>query len=105
MQGVRDYTKFLKRGFGRTAHLVSIDIRNKRMTREKGIELVKNYDGFKPHALEYFLKIIDMTEDEYYEEVFKHVVEPHKPEKLDVLKSKISNKKPKDFDDYFKKTF
>ncbi len=105
MQGVRDYTKFLKRGFGRTSHLVSIDIRNKRMSREKGIELVKNHDGFKPHALEYFLKITGMTENEYYEEVFKHVVEPHKPEKLDVLKSKISNKKPKDFDNYFKKTF
>ena len=105
MQGVRDYTKFLKRGFGRTAHLVSIDIRNKRMTREKGIELVKNYDGFKPHALEYFLKIIDMTEDEYYEEVFKHVVEPHKPEDMDTLKSKISNKRPKDFDNFFKKYF
>ena len=105
LQGVRDYTKFLKRGFGRTSHLVSIDIRNKRMTREKGMELVKNNDGFKPHALEYFLKITDMTEDEYYQEVFKHVVKPHKPEKLDLLKSKISNKKPKDFDNFFKKTF
>ena len=26
-----------------------------------------------------------MTEDEYYEEVFKHVVEPHKPEDMDTL--------------------
>ena len=45
MQGVRDYIKFLKRGFGRTAHLVSIDIRNKRLSRERGIELTKLYDG------------------------------------------------------------
>ena len=33
MQGVRDY-KIFKRGFGRTAHLTSIDIRNNRMSRE-----------------------------------------------------------------------
>ena len=75
------------------------------MKREDAVELVKNYDGFGPHALDYFLKITGISEDEYYETVFKHVVEPHKPEKLDVLKSKISNKKPKDFDNYFKKIF
>ena len=34
MQGVRDYIKYLKRGYGRTAHLVSIDIRNGRIDRE-----------------------------------------------------------------------
>ena len=35
MQGVRDYIKFLKRGFGRTAHLTSIDIRNNRLSRRR----------------------------------------------------------------------
>ena len=39
MQGVRDYIKFLKRGFGRTSHLASIDIRNKRLNREEGMDL------------------------------------------------------------------
>ena len=34
MQGVRDYLKFIKRGFARTTHLTSIDIRNGRLTRE-----------------------------------------------------------------------
>ena len=41
MQGVRDYIKYLKRGFGRTSHLTSIDIRNKRMKREEAKELEK----------------------------------------------------------------
>ena len=41
MQGVRDYLKFLKRGVGRTNHLVGIDIRNKRMTRERAINIIK----------------------------------------------------------------
>ena len=59
MQGVRDYIKFIKRGFGRTSHLVSIDIRNNRLDREKALDLVKIYDGKKPRALETFLKILE----------------------------------------------
>ena len=39
-----DYFKFLKYGFGRTTDHVSIEIRYGRMTREKGIELVKKYE-------------------------------------------------------------
>lgn len=105
LQGLRDYTKYLKRGFGRTSHLTSIDIRNDRMKRDEAVELVKNYDGYRPHALDYFLKITGMSEDEYYKTVFKHVVEPHKPENINTLKSKKSNKKPKDFDNFFKKIF
>ena len=105
MQGLRDYTKYLKRGFGRTSHLTSIDIRNNRMNRDEAVELVKNHDGYRPHALDYFLKITGMTEEEYYNIVFKHVVKPHKPENIDILKSKKSNKKPKDFDAFFKRTF
>src|SRR6185369_10240658 len=33
MQGARDYIKFLKRGYGRTAHLTSIDVREGRISR------------------------------------------------------------------------
>ena len=35
MQGSRDFIKYLKRGYGRTTHLASIDIRNNRLKREK----------------------------------------------------------------------
>ena len=75
--GVRDYLKFIKRGFGRTAHLTSIDIRNKRLTREKAIELVNKYDGKRPSALDVFLKMLDITEDEFNEIVAKHVFSPY----------------------------
>ena len=75
--GVRDYLKFIKRGFGRTAHLTSIDIRNKRLTREKAIELVNKYDGKRPSALDVFLKMLDITEDEFNEIVAKHVISPY----------------------------
>ena len=47
--GLHDYLKFVKYGFGRATDHVGIDIRNKRMTREEGLELVKKYDGKYPH--------------------------------------------------------
>ena len=58
MQGTRDYIKFLKRGFGRTSHLTSIDIRHGRKTREEAINLVKEYDGKKPKSLDFLCKIL-----------------------------------------------
>ena len=88
MQGVRDYIRYIKRGFGRTSHLVSIDIRNNRLSREQGIELVKKYDGKRPNSLDYFLKIMKLKEDDFYDIVFDHVVSPHKPESKEELKSK-----------------
>jgi len=76
-QGVRDYAKFIKRGFGRTNHLVNIDIRNKRMTREKGWELTLIHDGKRPPSLDLFLKFVDLTEEEFERIVMTHQVSPH----------------------------
>ncbi len=77
MQGVRDYIKYLKRGFGRTAHLTSIDIRNNRMSREKALELVAKYDGRRPAALDPFLRILGLSEQQFMDIVSKSVVAPH----------------------------
>ncbi len=101
MQGVRDYIRYIKRGFGRTSHLVSIDIRNKRMTREEGVKLVKKYDGKRPKSLDYFLKIMNINEDQFYEIVLDHVVQPHKPESVKNLKLNRLNKSPEDFKNLF----
>lgn len=85
MQGVRDYIKFLKRGFGRTVHLASIDIRNHRMDRDTALKLVEQYDGKRPAALDRFLKILEIDEDRFMEIVAKHVVAPHvMPELKDI---------------------
>lgn len=83
LTGIRDYLKYIKRGFGRTTHLVSIDIRDKRMTREKGIKLIHDYDGKRPAALNHFLEIMEMTEEEFMEIAMKHMVSPyiHNPNK------------------------
>lgn len=78
MQGVRDYSKFIKRGFGRTSHLVNIDIRNNRMSREEGWELTQEYDGKRPASLDLFLDFLQIDEEEYMEMMLKHQVSPHK---------------------------
>ena len=103
MQGVRDYIKFLKRGFGRTAHLTSIDIRNNRMNRDKALELCKIYDGKKPKSLDIFLKIIKISEDEFYDLIQKQIVAPNKMWDKEVIKNDKSNITPSDFDGWIKK--
>ena len=63
-----DYFKFLKYGFGRTTDHVSIEIRYGRMTREKGIELVKEYEGKIPRRfLKEFLEAAEISEKKFYE--------------------------------------
>ena len=88
MQGVRDYLKFLKRGIGRTNHLVGIDIRNNRMSREEGIRLMKQYDGKRPHSLDLFLNFLDLDETEFMNIVKKHIVVPNVEENEELEKGK-----------------
>ncbi|HXI13965.1 MAG TPA: N-acetyl sugar amidotransferase [Thermoanaerobaculia bacterium] len=76
-QGVRDYFKYIKRGFGRTNHLANIDIRNDRLTRDEGWELAQKYDGKRPPSLDLFLQFLGITEDELMEIMMKHQVSPH----------------------------
>ena len=77
MQGVRDYLKYIKRGFGRTNHLANIEIRNGRMTREEGDRLQKEFDGKRPQSLDVFLEYLQMTEEEFLEVAMRHQVDPH----------------------------
>ncbi|MBI3336760.1 N-acetyl sugar amidotransferase [Candidatus Peregrinibacteria bacterium] len=78
MQGVQDYLKFIKRGYGRMSHLCSIDIRNGRMTREEAMEKIGKWEGKRPGSLDVFLKWMDMSEDELYAIVSPLAVAPWK---------------------------
>jgi len=92
MQGVRDYIKYLKRGYARTTHLTSLDIRNGRKTREESIELVEKYERKIPYNLELFLKYTGLTEEEFIKVVDKHkILEDSQP----IFQI---GKKPKDFE-------
>jgi len=77
-QGIRDYLKFIKRGFGRTNHLVSIDIREGRKSREEGKKLIAQYDGKRPASLDLFLQLLGLSEDEFMDITMKHCVAPYK---------------------------
>jgi len=78
MQGVRDYIKYLKRGYSRPTHLATIDIRNQRMDRQTGEKMIKEFEGKEPHSLEIFLKLVGITKEQFYEITQKHAVSPWK---------------------------
>jgi len=71
MAGVHDFTCYLKRGFGRSTWQASVDVRNGLLTRQEGFELIRHHDQERPEALDYYLKITGMSEDEFYEQMNK----------------------------------
>lgn len=98
MQGMRDYIKYLKRGYGRVTQMTALDIRNGRMAKAEADRLVAEFEGRKPHSLEVFLEYLDLTEDEFDEIVAKTVVPPHKPD----FKTIQWAKRTPDFDKWYR---
>ena len=62
MAGVHDYLNFIKRGVGRATLHASDDVRRGLIKRDEAINLIKEYDPQRPHALDYFLKITNLKE-------------------------------------------
>ena len=79
MQGVRDYIKYLKRGYSRVTQMTALDIRNGRMSKEEAKALIDEYEGKKPRSLEIFLDYLNISEDEFNKIVSKTVVPPNNP--------------------------
>ena len=67
MAGMHDFTCYLKRGFGRASMQAATDIRQGLLTREEAWQLVEEFDCVRPEALDYFLEITGMSEQEYHE--------------------------------------
>ena len=64
--GIHDYMKFVKLGYGRGTDHACKDIRGGKMTRDEGIEVVRKYDAVKPYRdLNRFLEYVNMTEEEF----------------------------------------
>lgn len=93
-QGMRDFSKFVKRGYGRANHLLTLDIRHGRITREEALAIEKEYDGKRPASMDWFLDILGMTEDEFYDILEKHQVHPWKFDRDNL----VSGKATPDFD-------
>jgi N-acetyl sugar amidotransferase len=98
MQGVRDYLKYLKRGYSRVTQMTSLDIRNGRLEKSEADQLIAQWEGKKPPSLEVFLEYLEMTEGEFNDIVAKLVVPPHQPEFKTIL---WGNKTP-DFNSWYR---
>jgi N-acetyl sugar amidotransferase len=80
MQGMRDYIKFLKRGYGRVTQMTALDLRNGRITMDRAKELIGTYEGRKPPSLQLFLDYLGLSEEEFNAIVAKTVVPPYQPD-------------------------
>lgn len=63
--GIHDYLKFIKFGYGRATDHVCKDIRSGKMSKEEGIEMVRKYDSVKSSDLKRWLDYVDMKEEEF----------------------------------------
>jgi imidazoleglycerol phosphate synthase cyclase subunit len=63
--GVHDYLKFIKFGYGRCTDHVCKDIRAGLMGRGQGIDLIKAMDPVKPGDLKRWLDYVGMSESEF----------------------------------------
>jgi N-acetyl sugar amidotransferase len=100
MQGVRDYLKYLKRGYSRVTQMTALDIRNGRLDKNEAEKLVAEWEGKKPPSLELFLEFLDINEVEFNEIVDKLVIPPHKPEFETIRWAK----KTHDFDKWYRES-
>lgn len=86
MQGVRDYIKYIKRGFSRPSHLAALDLRAERIGMEERDEMVRLYEGKRPPSLDIFLDFVGLNEDEFLDVAMSHTVSPwqFEPEKTNL---------------------
>lgn len=91
LQGVRDYIKYIKRGYTRPTHLASLDIRHDRLSREEGLDMISKYEGKKPASLEIFLEMVGLSEDEFFKIAQSHSVSPWK---MNVFEQELGEQLP-----------
>lgn len=72
---IRDWQKFMKRGFGRTTFQASKDIREGLLSRDDAIKLVEELEGHRPACMDTFLADVGMTEEQFNEITLRHKVQ------------------------------
>ena len=63
--GIHDYLKYIKFGYGRCTDHASKDIRANKLSRKEAITLVNNMDPIKSKDLHRWLGYVDMSESEF----------------------------------------
>ncbi len=69
---LHDYIKFIKHGYGKVTDHVCREIRLRRMTREMGIDFIRQFSEHPPKNLNLFLKWIGMTENSFHYIIDQH---------------------------------
>lgn len=77
MQGVRDYIKFIKRGYSRVSQINAFHVRTGRMSSEEAATINQEFDGKRPPSLDLFLEYMGMTEDEFNAVVTSMAIPPY----------------------------
>ena len=98
VQGVRDYIKYLKRGYNRVTQMTALDLRNGRIEKAEADRLVREFENKRPPSLDIFLEYLDITEEEFNNIVLNTVVPPHQPD-FDAI---TPGKKTWDFDMWYR---
>lgn len=77
LDGFHYYTTYIKFGLGRTSYDASQEIRNKHLTREEGVALVRRFDGEFPEK--YFHEVMDYLglKPDYFLELCDKFRSPH----------------------------
>ena len=70
---VRDYQKFIRRGFGKASFQASKDVREGLIGRTKALELVEKYEGKVPSNMKQFCEEIGTTPEEFVEMTSKQI--------------------------------
>ena len=94
IQGIHDYFKWLKFGYGRATDNASIQIRLNSINREEAMKLVKEHEGKLPERyLDEFLKQWDMSRDEFLQitEKFTNKELFKKDEKGNLIRDEFGN--------------
>lgn len=65
LAGVHDYANFIKRGIGRSTVQAAQDVRRGLLTREEGFDMAKKHDSQRPHALDFYLELTGLSEEEF----------------------------------------
>ena len=58
------------------------------MTSEEALKLLEDYEGRRPESLDYFLKLLNITEEEFMEIALKHQISPWEYDEANVSKGK-----------------
>jgi N-acetyl sugar amidotransferase len=67
LTGAHDYSKYVKRGFGRGTDFATQDLRQGIISLDEFDELSNAYDSEEPLILDYYLKKTGMTKKEFYD--------------------------------------